>query len=56
MTTTVMNYRNIKMRYFNYNVSNCVRSFINRIKYFIQLNCDKNNLSPSLEIVGLCIT
>ena len=49
--TTVMNYRNImKMRYFNYNVSNFVRSFVNRIKSFIRLNCDKNSLSPSLAV------
>jgi hypothetical protein len=42
MTTTVMNYRNIKMRYFNYNnVFAFVRSFYKRIK--IRFFCDRNN-------------
>jgi hypothetical protein len=51
MTITVINYRNImKMRYFNYNVSNFVRNFYKRIK--IRLNCDKYNLSPSLCVGG----
>ena len=56
MTTMVMNYRNIsKMRYFN-NVSNFVRSFVNRMKYFIRLNCDKNDLESLLKIRGSRIT
>ena len=51
MTTTVMNYRNIKMRYFNYNnVFAFVRSFYKRIK--IRSYCDRNNFIPSTSMVG----
>ena len=56
MTMVKINRISKKMCYRNYSMSNFVRAFFIRVKYFIQLHRDKNNFEPPQEVDDPCNT
>ena len=56
MTIYKINRISNKMCYRNYGMSMFVYSFFNRVKDFMQLRCDKNNLESSTKVKGTGIT